>query len=352
MTILGQELSITTSSGNTITGEALDTGGVWARHTGLSDGHFLSDGAGAAYGTGGTQCALYGSTVANSADHISSIRFVSIGAAGVMGLVCRLDTGSNSHAACTYNAATDILTVYWWDGVNPIVTEWTGSAGLFTPSTGDWLHFKASGSAFEVKGGNSVYASATTIKASTTFTAGYPTSGQPGIFQYDGASSRIKIDRWTATDVAVAASGDPPLPLIVGDARDRVFQRQHNDYYAPIFISTVGSEVEPSTTWFHHFRVFGLPVHFQQDAVQRFLADRLALQVIKAREAFVLPPPKWTAPILIVGPDSRYQTQAQALRYSYTNSVNVTPTASYTPPVTPPSTLRSKKKGFFFEIWP
>jgi hypothetical protein len=36
MTILGQELSITTSSGNTITGEALDTGGVWARHTGLS----------------------------------------------------------------------------------------------------------------------------------------------------------------------------------------------------------------------------------------------------------------------------------------------------------------------------
>lgn len=351
MTTIAQESSITTGASTSIAGEGLNTGGSWVKHAALSASDSLfSDGAGNVYCGPADQAYYYPGGLSNSANHRVSVRLSQIGG-GVLGVVCRLNTAGTENVTYDYNGATDIHRVYM-TGSGGFSMEFSSSAGLLTLVAGNWLHLDVNGSTVTAKAGSSSYASATTIYTGT-LTAGYPTTGVPGVMGYQSSSVGTTWNQWLADDGAAAGGdGDPPQPLVVGDARARVFQKQHNDYYAPIFISTVGSEVEPSISFFSHFNVFGLPQHFQQDATQRFLADRLALQIIKAREAFVLPPPKWTAPILIVGPDSRYRTQAQAMRYSYTNNVHVTPTASYTPPVTPPSTLRSKKKGFFFEIWP
>lgn len=218
MATLAQESSITTTSGNAIQGEALNTGGVWEKHAALSGpGNFLSDGAGGAYASAGDQSFYYGSTPSPaSADYRSAVRIKQRGAGGKVGPCVRLDTGGTSYIIAEYRRATDDVQVVWYNGS----TSQTESTTSWTPSASDWLWLDVVGNAFTVKTGASTYASATTL-VSGTFTGSYPSAaGQPGVFGYDAGSSGAMFDQWFA-ETASASTSLLPILLHSGSLAGR-----------------------------------------------------------------------------------------------------------------------------------
>jgi hypothetical protein len=254
VTIIAQESSFTTGSGTSIAGEALNTGGVWTKHAALSDGDLVGDGSGGAYESGsGQQAFYYGSTASpGSADYISSIRFSQIGAAGTLGPVCRLNTSIASHVYAVYNGATNTYSVFWLNDNGTVssgswttLTEWTSSAGIFTPVAGDWLHLKVEGGTYEVRAGNATFASATVLKASTSFTSGYPSAaGQPGVFAYDGSALRTKLDRWTAETLATVTATEvrfTSAPTSVGQEQTFSVTVQATDGSGAIDVAKTGT---------------------------------------------------------------------------------------------------------------
>lgn len=377
-----------TGSVAAISARAADSGGNWTEVTG--GGQVISlDGSGRAHRSGG------GSTTGRwvldetppSADYASEmIAQAANGSGPYFGVGVRCTAGDDG-----YYGVLD------QDGQAASIWKYAGGSlsvldtDAFTVTVGvDYtMRLEVQGTSLVFKVGGVTVCTATDSSISA---AGFP--GLNGFAATTSSSQGFSITSINAEELAVV-SGDPPLALVVGDANHHRFIPQFREFYAPIFISAVGSEVEPSISFFSHFNVFGLspgftqdtatktlearlatqtlrsrysvipavsyshfnlfalPPHYTQDALQKFLAARNATQIIVAKSSFTpVILPKWTPPVLVFGLDSRYQTQAQAVRYSYTNNVHVVPTASYTPPVTPPSTLRSKKKGFFFEIWP